>query len=117
MLLDFGIQGAGVFVHRLPVEDRAQALLLQHHHVPLLRLDLVDGLLLFDVPLQRATADKMSICVDLSTTGSVGQPFYHRRQIICCRIAIADEEHFERGDSLVLSKCCGLNEDKQRYQE
>ncbi len=112
LLFDLRIKDAGVFVHRLPVEDGAQALLLQHHHVPLLRMDLVDGLLLFDVPLQSATTDKVPICVDLSTTGSVGQPLDHGGQVIGRRIAVADEKHLEGNRLFFLGKCCGLHEEK-----
>jgi hypothetical protein len=72
------------------------AIWLQHDHIPSLRTDLVDGLLFFDVPLQRATTDKMSIRLNASTTSSVGQAFHHQREIIRRRVAVTDKEYLQR---------------------
>jgi hypothetical protein len=59
-------------------------------------IDLVDGLPVLDVFLQRAAADKMPIHVDLAPTGGLGQADDHGGQIVDIRVAVADEQYLER---------------------
>jgi hypothetical protein len=50
--------------------------------------------------------------LDSSTIGSVGQLFDHCWEIICSRIAIADEEYPQWGGAIIFCKCCGLRKEK-----
>jgi hypothetical protein len=115
LLFDLGIKDAGVFVHRVPVDDGPQALLLQDDHIPLLFSDLVDGTGFLDVPLECASAYEMAVSFDLPAISGVRQCHDNGRQIIRRRIAVSDEKHLQWSGALFLRTewGCQQQDDKE----
>ena len=83
-------------MHRLPIEDRLQAVLLEDHNIPLAFPNLGNGFLVLGLLLKRVAADHVLVGLNLPATGSVGKAHDQRRQIIDVGVAVADEKHFQR---------------------